>query len=73
MTSQWTHAICDKCWTGNRPDYARHGLPHRMVPPKKERCCFCAGETESGIYVRRNPDFTPCHGEHKELGKIKEP
>jgi len=30
-----------------------------------ERCCFCGGLTDEGIYVREDPAVTLCHGDHK--------
>lgn len=30
-----------------------------------ERCCFCLRATESGIYVREDPETLPCKGKHE--------
>jgi len=60
MSTQWTHPICERCWR------AAEGprLPARITPADPERCCFCAGATRAGIYVRRDPTTVPCRGDH---------
>lgn len=73
--SNWNHAMCDECWNWAHPGrvpcrvtriyrfVAFLGLRCPGRPPKKP-CCFCGKLTRSGIYVRGNPETTPCHGEH---------
>lgn len=61
----WTQPVCDSCWEGyvmkNTGEYKE---PAR-VTPKKEECCFCRFETESGIFVRVDPAVCP-HPTRKE-------
>jgi hypothetical protein len=56
--SNWTHAICPRCWT--REWGAK--TPARLVEGETEICCFCGVDTDAGIYVRRDPRETPCQG-----------
>ncbi len=49
--SRWRHSICDLCWHVYAPDRE----PIRLTEPELERCCFCGGDTRSGIYVREDP------------------
>ena len=53
----WTQPICETCW--KRPPIHDTGGPEiepaRLLSPEKEKCAFCGDETESGIYVRRDP------------------
>lgn len=48
--SAWTHLACESCWTAQGG--AR--VPVRVDGPPSA-CCFCGGETRSGIYVREAP------------------
>ena len=50
--SIWTHVICEKCWKDTGHDFE----PTRFIPPETEICCYCGVETNSGIYIRNNPD-----------------
>lgn len=58
--SRWTHGICRECWT------RREGLrvPVRAREAPAERCCFCGGVADEGIYVREDPSVLPCGGAH---------
>lgn len=60
--SEWTHRVCEACW--NREFWARQIAAHRALDDPPAPCCFCRELTSAGIYVRRNPCFTPCRGEH---------
>lgn len=65
--SEWNHSICNECWTagfGIEPGSGRSAplTPVRLVDPKKEVCCFCGKEHQSGIYVRKNPEMLQCKG-----------
>ena len=61
MSLSWTHAICAICWYRKHPDK----IPVRLKQRETERCCFCLRTTESGIYVRYNPQLLACKGEHE--------
>lgn len=52
----WTQPICDPCW---KEWYPFDGEPTRLLSPEKEFCSFCGEETESGIYVRKDPLSVP--------------
>ena len=54
--SNWTHACCNLCWL------AREGerIPVR-VRESEETCCFCGDVTESGIFVREDPNSVRQH------------
>jgi hypothetical protein len=56
--SNWTHAICSRCWA---TDWGAKA-PARLVEGETEICCFCGADTAAGIYVRRDPARTPCQG-----------
>ena len=57
--SKWTHAICDKCWSDKNTT-----KPLRVNEGPRELCCFCGKSTDSGIYIKRNPDKLRCKGVH---------
>ena len=57
----WSHSICDDCYAMHFP----YADPFRFTDPQKETCCFCGQSTQSGIYVRHDPDTLRCHGEHQ--------
>lgn len=59
--SVWTHSICIQCWIDKNPGHA----PHHVYPAECDVCCFCGRETTDGIYVREDPNTTPCKGKHK--------
>ncbi len=76
--SRWTHRICADCYI-DREEQLEQGLPPglmhlptRMIPsatPDMEDCCFCGATIvnvgkHGGIYVRHDPDFLECGGEH---------
>lgn len=48
----WTQPMCDWCWTLKYPQRR----PTRMRKPQIERCCNCNHETNSGIYIRVDPN-----------------
>ncbi|MGH9042659.1 MAG: hypothetical protein ACRDZ3_20785 [Acidimicrobiia bacterium] len=54
----WDHAMCPRCWGAEWG--ARQ--PARVDEGTPEICCFCGADTDSGIYVRRDPAVTPCQG-----------
>lgn len=58
VMTPWTHAICDHCYS------IRYDVTPVRVKPETETCCFCGKDTRSGIYVRQDPDLTPCGGKH---------
>jgi len=65
--SAYQHSVCDECWdkrTANRGPLARN--PHRVANPKKQICCFCGKEHQSGIGVMENPAHTLCGGKHAD-------
>ena len=51
MCDEWTHSMCWRCWINNHP--GQH--PVRLKDPKKEKCCYCGDETNSGIFTRDAP------------------
>jgi hypothetical protein len=51
--SNWTHAICDDCWDERYPD--RNKSPRRGMGDL-EMCCWCGKDTNSGIYIREDPN-----------------
>lgn len=51
----WTQPICDECWEKESPDRE----PARFRDAKREICCLCGEEHESGIYVRKDPKTVP--------------
>jgi hypothetical protein len=69
----WTHSICEKCWNEQHPDKPI------AIPPQIELieiCCWCSDYHNSGIYVRGDPQKTPCFGSsgpiHNRPGGRKE-
>jgi hypothetical protein len=59
---RWNHAMCDDCWTVWDPSH--DPVRVREAYRESEKCCFCGAPTISGIYVRVDPDKTPCKGNH---------
>lgn len=51
--SKWTHPICEGCWNERHPDRLATKIAEDIRD--LERCCFCAAQTRSGIYVRHDP------------------
>lgn len=53
----WTQPICSWCWDHEHP----HRRPHAIVYEYRvrETCCLCSSPTDSGIYVRANPELVP--------------
>ena len=60
--SQWTHPICEECWTQRNP----HRVPVVMGNSEAERCCYCGGPTADGIYVRDDPALVIAHEDHTD-------
>lgn len=58
----WTHVMCGVCWNERNPDEEPVALKNAPV----EKCCFCAGLTNTGIYIREDPKLTKC-GEECDL------
>lgn len=61
--SRWTHNACYDCYGKKYPKRT----PHRLKPEEgqslpMEACCYCGKETPDGIYVRDDPETTPCKG-----------
>lgn len=48
----WTHPICEVCWEERNPNRQ----PVKVKDAETEICGFCGEHTNSGIYVRENPD-----------------
>lgn len=63
MSNNWTHPICDDCWTLRHPD--RQAVRVVGTWGDVEQCCFCRHATRSGIYVRQDPTMSPCRGQHE--------
>lgn len=62
----WTHSICDDCWTNRSP----HQEPTRIVvDTETETCCWCGIQTTSGIFVRADPATLSC--QHSEGPRTK--
>ncbi len=56
--SNWNHRMCEVCWAQRHPEGR---VPVRLMEPRPiEICCFCAGETQSGIFVRQDPKTLQC-------------
>lgn len=60
--SRWNHCMCDECWTYLRAP----AVPYRVRGHLEQKCCYCGEMTKSGIYVRGNPETTPCRGVHEQ-------
>lgn len=60
MTSKWTHVVCGTCYDKMYPGRE----PARLRDVTEERCCFCDGPTNEGIFVRADPNETLCKGDH---------
>lgn len=58
--SDWTHPVCDDCWDFLHP---AHPSP-RKGEGEVASCCRCGELTESGIYIRADPDTLPRHSPH---------
>lgn len=54
----WTQAICDDCWDNQNPERPSP----RAGAGEAEQCFFCDKPTESGIYVRADPESKPARG-----------
>lgn len=61
--SQYTHAICEHCWSLKHPNREPH-----IGRKKVETCCYCGVLTNSGILSRDDPSIPMCKG----IGKIHE-
>ena len=51
VVSKWTHSICKTCWYEKNPGRR----PTVLADPDVEKCCYCGGQTQSGIYVGQDP------------------
>lgn len=63
--SGWTHAICDRCWAPWC--LGKHGYLFEPVRFKERSdhwaiCCICGDRTDSGAFIRGDPDKFPCYG-----------
>lgn len=70
--SRWTHPVCWPCWRARNGD----DVPTRLRTPEPELCCWCGQQTDSGIYLRADPntlDHCPrreCRGCHPSGGEL---
>jgi hypothetical protein len=76
MSNRWRHTICDACWTWRCLERDEPGRePVRIVERLRSevKCCFCATDTRSGIFVRDDPASPElrCGGEHAEERKAE--
>ena len=64
--SKFTHNICYDCWNIRNPD--RKAIRVSTARMNPDKCCYCGKDTNSGIYIRDNPDAPDmlCHGIHKD-------
>lgn len=61
--AEWTHAICSECY---EREGEGAGVPHCLTAVERaERCCWCGQMTTSGIYLRRDPLWVKCRGQHE--------
>jgi hypothetical protein len=51
-TYSWTQPICDDCWDAEHPDR----LSPRGDVGEREICVRCGFGTNSGIYIRTDPE-----------------
>ena len=53
----WTQPMCDWCWEHEHP----YRQPRALIAESRfqEICCMCGDQTQSGIYVGRDPDRVP--------------
>lgn len=55
----WNQVSCGPCWVRNNPG---RGNPARALNADQgpsETCSWCGEQTNSGIYVRANPNEVP--------------
>lgn len=55
MRYSWTQPCCDDCWDERNPD--RPSL--RLRIRESEQCVYCGLFSQSGIYVRIDPEDAP--------------
>lgn len=56
----WTQPCCGCCWQAySYGSFGEVREAHKVIDPETERCCFCGGEAEQGIYVRADPRLIP--------------
>ena len=48
----WTWPMCVDCWNERNPTK----MAAQIIKSPIEICCECGKETQSGIYIRRNPN-----------------
>lgn len=53
----WNQAICERCWAERNPGRVPVRMPTRSATV--ETCSYCAGKTDSGIFVPDHPDRVP--------------
>lgn len=52
--SDWTQPICAACWIERGPNRDPVSVTDGSLDP--EVCCYCGKLTNSGIYIRVDPD-----------------
>ena len=62
MNRSWTHPMCEECWDERNSDRS----PYAVLDADLEMCCWCGRETQSGIYVREDPERLRCLGAHEQ-------
>lgn len=55
----WTQPVCSECWYSRDDARPAVALPLSAEDLPIERCCYCGGQTVSGIYVRIDPASVP--------------
>jgi hypothetical protein len=58
----WTHPVCYPCWQ-QKFQIAPQQEPLRVLGDELKRCCFCGYMTDSGIFVRHDPQRLTCDHE----------
>lgn len=62
---EWTHAVCDMCFDLYAEENGWSDPPVR-VKNSDEWCCFCRDATDSGIFVRFDPNKLRCGDLHTD-------
>lgn len=66
--SQWTHRLCWDCWAEwSLEENGFIAVPVQVVHDPWGPCCECSEGTNSGIYVRGDPEEFGCEGDHDLL------
>ena len=50
----WTQPCCESCWWGRNPRSAPVRVPEDLQ--RTEECVYCGLHTDSGIYIRIDPE-----------------